>query len=330
MTFDLGQFSKPIGEVATSIGMVYLYQADEKTRTLFRELKDEPSEQRAEKTFCKITSQIARESFGDDVVALSPDVFSTLTEKDISDLTEMFRQRREHHRVVAGNPSPEIGPQVEGEAALNFFDRVLSTDIAATDTESRARNKIISESLTSPASKLLEQLNSSSARLGRTLNEYGSLSNPRLEPPPFVDHFGESNRRLAEERREDRKVAQLTGKMTAQSAEMLQELVESAGKFLLRFDARDSKSDKQTSFQLWIAIVSLGISMIFSGVGVGYAVATYNRDSAKIAADEAASRVAIERDKRVEELLQQHTKALEVLQSQNQKPDAQTKALRKP
>ena len=310
--------------------MVYLYQAGEKTRTLFRELKDESTEQRAGKTFCKITSQLVRERFGDDVVPLSPDVFSTLTEKDMAELTEMFRQRRAQHRVVTGDPSPEIGPQLEGEAALTFFDRVLGADIAATDVESRARSKKVLESLTSPASKLLEQLNFSSARLGRTLNEYGSLSNPQLEIPHFVDHFGEANRRMADERREDRKLAQLTGKMTAQSAEMLQELVDSAGKFLLCFDARDSKSDKQTSFQLWLAIFSLIASVILSGVGVWYANATYNRDSAKIAADEAASRVAIERDKRVEELLRQNAKALEALQFQNQKPEAQTKAPRKP
>jgi hypothetical protein len=330
MAFNLGQFSKPIGEVATSIGRVYLYQVNEKTRKLFRELKDEPSEQRATATFCKITSQIVRERFSDDVVPLSPDVFSTLTEKDIADLTEMFRQRRDQHRVVTGKPSPEIGPQLDGEAALTFFDRVLGADIAATDAESGEANRKMLDSVTSPASKLLEQLNLSSARLGLTLNEYGSLSNNRLEMPHFVDHIGETNRRMAEARREDRNDAQLIGKMTAESAAALKELVDSAGKFLLRFDARDVKSDKETSSQLWFAIASLVASMIFSGVGVGYAAAAYNRDSAKIAADVAASRVAIERDERIEELLRQHTKALEALQSQNQKPEAQTKALRKP
>jgi hypothetical protein len=330
MAFNLGVFSKPIGEVETSIGMVYLYQVNEKTRKLFRELKDEPSEQRAKATFCKMTSQIVRERFSDEVVPLSPDVFSTLTEKDIANLTEMFRQRRDRHRVVTGKPLPKIEPQLEGEAALTFFDRVLGADIAATDEEAREQNKKLMDSITLPASKLLEQLNSSSARLGLTLNEYGNLSSPQLEIPHFVDHIGEANRRMAEERREDRKVAELTGRMTAQSAEMLQELVSSAGEFLLRFDARDSKSDKQTSRQLWWAIASLVVSMILSGVGVWYAAAAYNRDSVKIAADEAASRVAAQRDKRIEELLQQHTKALEALQNQNRKPEALTKAPPKP
>lgn len=330
MAFNLGVFSKPIGEVETSIGMVYLYQVSEKTRKLFRELKDEASEQRAEATFCKMTSQIVRERFSDEVVPLSPDVFSTLTEKDIANLTETFRQRRDQHRVVTGKPLPEIGPQLEGEAALTFFDRVLGADIAATDEEAREQNKRLMDSITSPASKLLEQLDSSSARLGLTLNEYGRLSNHQLEVPQFVDHVGEAHRRMTEERREDRRVAELTGKMTAQSAEMLQELVRSASEFLLRFDARDSKSDKQTSRQLCWAIASLVVSMILSGVGVWYAAAAYYRDNAKIAADEAASRVAIGRDKRIEELLQLHTKALEALQAQNVKLEALTKAPRKP
>ena len=49
---------------------------------------------------------------------------------------------------------------------------------------------------------------------------------------------------MAQERNEELKVASLSGDMTKQSVEMLQELVNIAGSFLVRFDCRDQKSDR--------------------------------------------------------------------------------------
>lgn len=137
--------------------------------------------------------------------------------------------------------------------------------------------------------------------------------------PDFHDHVGDMSRRLAQERTEDRNVARLTGEMTKQSAEMLQELVKTAANFLVRFDERDQKSDGQIRVQLWVAIGSLALSVLLSGFGVWFAARSYYQDAAKNAADDRAAPAQLERDKRIEHLLEQQSKYLDSAQSQNLK-----------
>ena len=65
-----------------------------------------------------------------------------------------------------------------------------------------------------------------------------------IEMPAFRGDIGDMNWHMAQERNEELKVALLSGDMTKQSVEMLQELVNTAGSFLVRFDCRDQKSDR--------------------------------------------------------------------------------------
>jgi hypothetical protein len=118
-----------------------------------------------------------------------------------------------------------------------------------------------------------------------------------------------------QERNEDRKVARLTGEMTKQSAEMLQELVKTAGAFLVRFDDRDQKSDKQIRVQLWVALGSLALSVLLSGFGVWFAAKSYYQDAEKNKADDASALIQAERDKKIDRLLDQNNKTLEAVQA---------------
>jgi hypothetical protein len=313
--FDLNVLAEPIGQIDLAIGTVFLYQANETVRKLFRSLINDTPKQRGKATLTQIISLEKRTKWLDNIVPIPDEIFSILTDDDIAAVAEQFRQRLDRHRALPEKPLPSIAPQVKGESALVFFDRILGTDIATADENTKTQMKRLMDAATSPASKLLEQLNLSSDRLGSTVREFDKLRPQTVEIPAFHDHVGEMNRRMAQERNEDRKVARLTGEMTKQSAEMLQELVNTAGTFLVRFDCRDQKSDIQIRVQLWVALGSLALSVLLSGFGVWFSAKSYYQDAEKNKVDDASALIQAERDKKINRLLDQNAETLEAMQT---------------
>lgn len=314
--FNIDAFAKPIGQFDLSVGTTYLYQPNETVRKLFREMADEQPEHRAKTALSFITSLEVRKRLMEKIKPIPTEIFAALTEKDFASLAELFRQRIYQLRALPESPLPVIEPQMAGESALCFFDRILDADIKATDEQSKEQYKRLMESVNPSASKLLEQLNLSSERLGGTVREFDRLKTTIVETPPFHDHLGDFNRRMARERSEDRKIAQLTGEMTKQSAEMLQELVGAAGKFMVRFDERDQKSDGQIRIQLWVAIGSLILSVLLSGIGVWFAAKSYYQDGAKNTAEDKDAQDRMDRDARIERLLERQIQFLEATQAE--------------
>lgn len=313
--FDFDILARPIGQIDITVGTVFLYQADETVRELFRSMTNDTPEQRGRAILTQIISLEKRTGWRDKISPIPNETFSALTDDDIAAVAELFRQRLDRHRALPENSLPSIEPQVNGESALVFFDRVLGTDIATADEDAKAQMKRLIDAATSPASKLLEQLNLSSDRLGNTVREFEKFNAPILNVPEYRDHMGEMTRRIAKEKSEDREVARLTGRMTQQSAEMLQELVKTTGQFLVRFDARDQKSDGQIRVQLWVALGSLALSVLLSGFGVWFAAKSYYQDAEKNKTDDASALIQTERDKKIDRLLDQNSKTLEAIQA---------------
>ena len=313
--FNLDVLAGPIGQIDITVGSVFLYQANETVRELFRSMTNDTPEQRGRATLAQIISLEKRTRWREKIIPLPTEVFSTLTEEDFSAVAELFRQRLDGQRALPEKPLPSIEQQAIGESALVFFDRVLGTDIATADEDAKAQMRRLIDAATSPASKLLEQLNLSSDRLGNTVREFEKFNAPILNVPEYRDHMGEMTRRIAKEKNEDREVARLTGRMTQQSAEMLQELVKTTGQFLVRFDARDQKSDGQIRVQLWVALGSLALSVLLSGFGVWFAAKSYYQDAEKNKTDDASALIQTERDKKIDRLLDQNSKTLEAIQA---------------
>jgi len=306
-------FAKPIATLETSQGTIYVHLPDGNVQQLHRDLVADAAEDRAGKTLALMASQVARTSMKEEIKPLPENVLKALDQAEISQIAELFRKTVERRLLSLKAPSSEIEPQKEGESALAFFDRVLDVDIKEYDEQSQRLRQQILDTLKMPASTLLEQLHGSSDRLQGTIRAYESLATPM--PAVMRDYPGEAAREAATERQKDREIARLTADMTKQSAEMLRDLVDTAGKFLLRFDERDRISDKQIKNQLWVALGSLAVSVVLSGVGVWYARAAYVQDGNKNAVDavsgKEAGELAASSAKRFEELLTAQAKALE-------------------
>nr|WP_315481341.1 hypothetical protein [uncultured Undibacterium sp.] len=311
MALNINDFAKPIWQVDIEIGTVYLYQADENVRKLFRSLKLDTPAERGRKVFSRIISLEKRVKLKDEIKPIPDEIFSVLKEGDVALISEKFRQLNDRNCALSDKDFPKIPPQNNDESGFEFFDRVLGTDIANADKEYKEQMKKIMDVTTSSASGLLSQLNLSSDRLGGTVREFSEIA---IKQPVFHNHFGDMNRRIAQERSEDRNVAQLTGEMTKQSAEMLQELVKAASAFLIRFDERDQKSDKQIQLQLWVALGSLALSVLLAGVGVWFAAKSYYQDFEKNKEDDANKLIQVERDKKIDRLLEQNSKTLQAVE----------------
>jgi malonyl CoA-acyl carrier protein transacylase len=94
--------------------------------------------------------------------------------------------------------------------------------------------------------------------------------------------MAEHSARLARERSEDREMVRLTGQMTAQSAQTLQELAGAASTMLEKLDQRDEEAKHTTKVQLWIAVGSVIVSALLALVALVVSVAAYYQDKENI------------------------------------------------
>lgn len=138
----------------------------------------------------------------------------------------------------------------------------------------------LTDQVLGPTQRLFDQVRNSSAILGSTLTEFERLSDrlmPAEIPVSSTDHFqviNEQYNRQARERAEELETVRLTGKMTAESAQALKDLVEAAATLMEQVDERDRKSDQSTRTQITVAVWAVGISaglsllaLIVSGFG---------------------------------------------------------------
>lgn len=174
MALDINVFARPIAQVDVTIGTVYLYQANENVRKLFRSLIHDTSEQRGKKILAQITSLEKRTKLKEDIILIPEEIFLLLTEDDVAMISEQFRQLIDRNCVLPEKPFPSIESQLSGEPAFTFFERVLGTNIANEDAAYKEKMKDLMRSF-DPTSKLLEQLNLSSDRLSGTLREFDNI-----------------------------------------------------------------------------------------------------------------------------------------------------------
>ncbi len=285
---NLDMFAKPMGSVETSQGTVYAYSPSIDNYKFYSDLSEETPENRAQKVLPILISMIARTSFSEDVTPIPLDIYSSLSEPDFNAIVDLFNTKlgayKGKHNEKSGGVLESRRPE---ETALIFFDRILEAEITHQKNFLINQRKMILESIESPAKKIFEQLNASTARLGSTLGSYDRLIGEqkreahafRTYKPEIHNELFEHQNRLNRERNEDRELAKITGQMTALSAEMLKDIAESAESFLLRFDANDEKTDKQVNFQLWLGVGSLIITALLALASLVVSIMAFNQDT---------------------------------------------------
>jgi len=279
---------------------------------------------------------------------LSLELVEQLSDEELERIADAYVAIPDFNEVRTGGKDVVGITRQDGESAVTFLNRLLTAEAEHhrrifekiyLDSTASARKLMeqINISGSSAASKLLEQLKLSSSGLGDRLKEYEKLSMPSAIPMEAFNTStqelfraeNERHARLARERKEELEMTRLTGEMTAQSARLLQDLAQASSDFLLRFDQRSEKADKDTRWQLKIAVGSVVMSAILAMFALGIAIASYQQDDKNNLANDQWQKEEIELQKAKLEKRIQTELEVEQLKSQLIQFEKQNKHLPK-
>ena len=264
--------SKPVTDIETSAGRIYLYPLRVRDITDFGKLEpgDVVSQIRA---FLPSIGSLAVESDeAPERVPLDAAIVAGLSNDEIERIADAYAQSSA--LLTTRENSQERKPAVREtrETASAYLVRLLKAEV----DDYRQSAKRMHESLLGSNRGLFDQVRKSTSVLGSTLSAYEELtkfSKPApLEIQPIrTDHFDALNRQIAqqareraEERAEEMEMTRLTGKMTAESAQTLKDLAEAATTLMEQMDERDRRADQSTRKQITIAVWSVGISAVLA------------------------------------------------------------------
>ena len=317
---------RPVAEVETSVGRIYLYPLRPKDMTDFGKLEPADVINQVRNFLTSIGSLTLESDETPDRIPLDPDITNTLSEDEVERLAEAYVQSAEWQRVRKGSQERKPVAREEGEKASAYLIRLVEDKVQ----QLRQETKQLQENMLGSSRGIFDQVQKSTDALGLTLSAFEKLtkshgvtaaesysaSKDRLSE--VIPLMAEQARTREEERAEEMELHRLTGQMTADSAKALKDLVEAATKMMGDMDARDIKNDKSARRQIRIAVWSVVISAALALVAAILAGLSYFQDrNNNTAGDQWQTKVLTV----IEQVSQQHS----ALERENQALLAQVK-----
>ncbi|MCB5196481.1 hypothetical protein [Deefgea salmonis] len=307
---------KPIAEPATSVGIVYLYPLRTTDMTDFEELEPADAANQLRIFLSSIASLTLESDAFPKRIPLDAAIAKALSGEEVEQLAEEYIKAATWQKREDDSQDIKLPIRTEDEAASSYLIRLIQHEI---DLNRHAWKKLIS------SSGIFDQVHKSASALGSTLSEFEKLTKKPLESTlgnysNHTDHlrrpnfsFVEQARELAEVRSEEMELTRLTGKMTAESAKALKDLVEAATTLMEQMDERDQRSDESTRKQIKIALWSVGSSAFLALIATVFAGFSYYQDkNNNSAGDQWQDKVltAIERGTQQSFILERENQAL--------------------
>lgn len=286
---DLSIFLKPVAEVDTSIGKLYLFPLRDSDMRAFNALSATDHVERTREFLPCIASLSSDYGLKHERIGITPDQASSLSEDEIEVIAEAFASSNGVRSAREGGKDRTPITRAADEAATAYLARLMRSEIE----EQASQFKRLREQVLGSTHGIFDQVRKASQALGDTRQQFERLTkasafpaslSPSIETKSleFNNHMAEYSARLARERSEDREMVRLTGQMTAQSAETLQELAAAASTMLEKLDQRDEEAKHTTKVQLWIAVGSVIVSAVLALVALVVSIAAYNQDKENI------------------------------------------------
>lgn len=278
--------SKPVAEVETSIGRIYLYPLRVRDMTDFEKLKPAEAIDQIRNFLTRIGSLALESDETPERIPLDPEIAKTLSDDEVELLSEAYVQSSVWQRVREGDENRKPVARDDGETASAYLIRLVRDEVE----QQHQSAKQLHEKILGSSRSLFDQVRKSTSALGSTLSAYEQFTKfakpaPLEVQPIRTDHFDALNRQMAqqareraEERAEEMALVRLTGQMTAESAKTLKDLAEAATTLMEQFDERDRKTDKSTRKQITIAVWSVGISAILALLALIVSALAYLQD----------------------------------------------------
>ena len=271
--FDFSSLLKHVAEVDTAIGKLYLFPLRTSDLQAFSALPATNHVDRARQFLPCIASLYPDYGLKHKRVGITSDQASSLSEEMVEAIAEAFVSSNGVRSAREGGKDRAPIVREEDEPATAFLGRLMHGEIE----EQANLFKNLREQALGSTHGIFDQMRKASQALGDTRQQFERLTRASVFPSTGIspsiearllesnNHMAEHSARLARERSEDREMVRLTGQMTAQSAETLQELAAAASTMLEKLDQRDEESKRSTNFQLWIAVGSVTIAAALAG-----------------------------------------------------------------
>jgi hypothetical protein len=270
--FDISTFLKPVVEVDTVIGKLFLFRLRDEDVRAAKGLQPGDAIARIREFLPCIASLSAEYSRKQQRAGITADQVRSLPDQEVERLAESYALSNALRSARDGGKGRE--PVIRGadEPATSFLDRLLCNEV---EEKANQLQKLIDRSL-GATSSIFDQVRKASQALGDTrlqferlvgTGEFSGFPAQSIDTRSldFSNPMAEYNARLTRERAEDREMIRLTGQMSAQSAKTLQELADAASTLLDGLDQRDKDAKKTTRVQLWIAVGSVVVSALLAG-----------------------------------------------------------------
>ena len=255
--FDFSSLLKHVAEVNTPIGKLYLFPLRDSDIRGFNLLSATDHMNRAREFLPCIASLYPDYGLKHERVGITPDQASSLSDEMVEAIAEAFVSSNGLRSAREGGKDRAPIVREEDEPATAYLDRLMRSEVE----EEANQFKKLREQVLGSTHGIFDQMRKASQALGDTRQQFERLARASVFPSTGVspsiearslelsNHLAEHSARLARERSEDREMVRLTGQMTAQSAETLQELAAAASTMLEKLDQRDeeSKTNDQNS-----------------------------------------------------------------------------------
>lgn len=286
---DLSSFLKHVAEVDTSIGKVYLFPLRTSDLQAFNALSSSDSAERTREFLPCIASLSPDYGLKHERVGITSVQAASLSEKEIEVIAEAFASSNGVRSAREGGKDRTPIVRAADEPATAHLGRLMHSEIK----DQANQYKKLREQALGSTHAIFDQVRKASQALGDTRLQFERLTKSSairavLSPPIDAksvesnNHIAEYSARLARERSEDREMVRLTGQMTAQSAETLQELAAAASTMLAKLDQRDEEARRTTKVQLWIAVGSVIVSAILALFALVVSIAAFYQDNENI------------------------------------------------
>ncbi len=268
---DISIFLKPVAEVNTSIGRVFLFPLRVSDIGEYKKLSTQSSLEDIRKYLPRIASLSAENSFKKDRVAITKEEVGRLSDDEVEALAEAYASSGVFREAREGTKDRAPVTREPGEVETSYLDRLLQSEIKEQAEQSRK----VRESFLGSTQGIFDQVRKSSLELGDSWRQLDRMTKASAAAPAFdikalefSNHMAEQTARMARERAEDREMVRLTAETSAKSAKTLQELADAASTMLEKFDERDADAKRTTKIQLWIAVGSVVVSALLAGVSL--------------------------------------------------------------
>jgi hypothetical protein len=272
--FDISSLLKPVAEVDTAIGKLFLFPLGSSDISAFNDISTIDQGKRIREFLPFVASLSPDYSWEKERSGVTHDQIQALSDQAVEELAEAYALSNALRSAREGGKNRNPIVRDENESSTAFLDRLLHSEA---DYFRKLNDQILGST-----QGLFDQVRKSSSILGSTLTEFEQLTKGATAPVairnPSMDRVNDQlarhARESARERAEELETVRLTGKMTADSAKALKELVDAAATLMEQMDERDQKADRATSTQITIAVWAVGISaglallaLIVSGFG---------------------------------------------------------------